>query len=40
MAAGTEGSLKYTATDGSGASITFKWNIPWGFGDCDGDRRY
>ena len=32
-AAGTEGTLKYTATDGSGATITFKWEIPWGVGD-------
>ena len=31
--AGTQGSLKYTATDGSGATITFKWDIPWGLGD-------
>ena len=32
-AAGTEGTLTYTATDGSGATITFKWDIPWGAGD-------
>ncbi|WP_298516206.1 aegerolysin family protein [uncultured Kordia sp.] len=31
-AAGTEGTLTYTSEDGT-ASITFKWDIPWGFGD-------